>query len=204
MQAHPRPRPPRRRRRASRTGRLRPRHLSPDRSRSSWSESWRPAPPLIHIVDLQGRPRRGIATRRRRAMRARRRRHSPPGLGRHSHRRRCARRARRGRRRVIVGTALWEDDDALAASSKRSASNWSSRSTCGRADRRCAAGPLTRAIDVDDALARCQRAGVTRLHVTADRSGRHDARTGSRPLPNRRARAASRSWRPAACATTAT
>lgn len=72
-----------------------------------------------------------------------------------------------GASRVVVGTAIWEEDGALSMfvdalgeqlvvaidvkDGRLATRGWAAYS----------------AIDVDEALARCQRAGVTRLHVTA-------------------------------------
>ncbi len=77
-----------------------------------------------------------------------------------------------GARRVVVGTALWEDDQALAAYVKALGEQLVVAIDVkdGRLATRGWAAYST--IDVDEALARCQRAGVTRLHVTAvDRDG---------------------------------
>jgi len=125
------------------------------------------APPLIHIVDLQGA--RDGALRSDVVLRCAAVADGIPlqvsGGIRSIEAARAALDA--GASRVIVGTAAWESDDALAlfartfgerllvamdvAGGRIAVRGWTSRS--GQ--------------DVDDALSRCLEAGVVRLHVTA-------------------------------------
>ena len=72
-----------------------------------------------------------------------------------------------GARRVILGTALWSDEDSL----ERYASALGDRLVAAldvRDGRLAVRGwPATTGLGVDEALARCVDAGVVRLHVTA-------------------------------------
>ena len=77
-----------------------------------------------------------------------------------------------GATRVIVGTALWEDDGALERFSR--AFGEQLLAALDVRDGRIAVRGWTASsgLEVEDALARCRDAGVARLHVTAiDRDG---------------------------------
>jgi phosphoribosylformimino-5-aminoimidazole carboxamide ribotide isomerase len=125
------------------------------------------APPLIHIVDLQGA--RDGALRSDVVLRCAAVADGIPlqvsGGIRSIEAARAALDA--GASRVIVGTAAWESDDALTLFAR----------TFGEqllvaldvADGRIAVRgwTATSGLDVEDALSRCRDAGVVRLHVTA-------------------------------------
>ncbi len=77
-----------------------------------------------------------------------------------------------GATRVIVGTALWEDDGALERFSRALGERL--LAALDVRDGRIAVRGWTASsgLEVEDALARCRDAGVARLHVTAiDRDG---------------------------------
>jgi phosphoribosylformimino-5-aminoimidazole carboxamide ribotide isomerase len=125
------------------------------------------APPLIHIVDLQGARDGALRSEviRRCAAIADGIPLQVSGGIRSIETARAALDA--GASRVIVGTAAWESDDALQLFAR----------TFGEqllvaldvADGRIAVRgwTATSGLDVDDALSRCSHAGVVRLHVTA-------------------------------------
>ena len=131
------------------------------------------APPLIHIVDLQGARDGALRPEVVAAVRGRRRRHPPPGLGRHSF-------------DLTLRSARWTPARRGSSSEPRSwegrRARSSLRSDFGEhllvaldvRDGRIAVRGWTESsgLDVDEALARCRDAGVVRLHVTAiDRDG---------------------------------
>lgn len=77
-----------------------------------------------------------------------------------------------GASRVVVGTAVWEGDDALATYAQTFGPQL--LVALDVRDGRIATRGWTESsgLDVDDALIRCRMAGVARLHVTAiDRDG---------------------------------
>jgi phosphoribosylformimino-5-aminoimidazole carboxamide ribotide isomerase len=125
------------------------------------------APPLIHIVDLQGA--RDGALRSEVVLRCAAVADGIPlqvsGGIRSIEAARAALDA--GASRVIVGTAAWESDDAL----KHFARTFGEQLLVALdvADGRIAVRgwTATSGLDVDDALSRCTDAGVVRLHVTA-------------------------------------
>ena len=125
------------------------------------------APPLIHIVDLQGA--RDGALRADVVLRCAAVASGIPLQVSGGIRSIEAARAALdgGASRVIVGTAAWKDDDALSLFAR----TFGDRLLVALdvADGRVAVHgwTATSGLDVDDALSRCLDAGVVRLHVTA-------------------------------------
>lgn len=125
------------------------------------------SPPLVHVVDLQGARdgalRPDVVERCRRAANA-----TPLQVSGGIRSLAGARAAlAAGASRIVVGTALWESDDALA----RFVNEFRERLVVAldvRGDRLAVRGWLDDApLDVNDALRRCVDTGVQRLHVTA-------------------------------------
>jgi phosphoribosylformimino-5-aminoimidazole carboxamide ribotide isomerase len=77
-----------------------------------------------------------------------------------------------GARRVIVGTAVWESDDALALFARTFGEQLLVALDVSGGQIAVRGWTASSGLSVDDALARCAAAGVARLHVTAiDRDG---------------------------------
>lgn len=72
-----------------------------------------------------------------------------------------------GAARVIVGTALWSDDDALTTFVDALGDQLVAAIDVKDGHLASMGWASNLPVSVDQALARCQRAGVTRLHVTA-------------------------------------
>jgi phosphoribosylformimino-5-aminoimidazole carboxamide ribotide isomerase len=130
------------------------------------------APPLIHIVDLQGA--RDGTLRRDVVARCASVANGVPlqvsGGIRSLDAARAALEA--GAARVIVGTALWEDDDALELYSRTFGERLLAALDVRDGRIAVRGWTATSGPDVEDALARCRGAGIFRLHVTAiDRDG---------------------------------
>jgi phosphoribosylformimino-5-aminoimidazole carboxamide ribotide isomerase len=130
------------------------------------------APPLIHIVDLQGA--RDGALRRDVIQRCVSVAGGIPlqvsGGIRSIEAARAALDA--GAQRVIVGTAVWESDDALALFAHTFGEQLLVALDVARGQIAVRGWTASSGFSVEDALERCKNAGVARLHVTAiDRDG---------------------------------
>ena len=130
------------------------------------------APPLIHIVDLQGArdgALRGDVIQRCVSVAGAIPLQVSGGI-RSIDAARAALDA--GAQRVIVGTAVWESDDALALFAQTFGEQLLVALDVARGQIAVRGWTASSGLSVEDALERCKNAGVARLHVTAiDRDG---------------------------------